>query len=112
MTTLPAVTDRDFDRAIEKATRPVLMEFRRPGCGHCHALMVELEAVQRETGAALQIVTMNVEENFQVPAEMEIQSLPALALYREGRSERFIGGIGTKKHILNALGLPVSDSSG
>ena len=102
---LPSVTDRDFDRMIEQATGPVLVEFWRPGCGHCRALMAELEAVQEEVGEALQIVTMNVAENVQIPAELEIDSLPALALFRSGRFERFIGGLGKKSEILTQLNL-------
>ncbi len=102
---LPSVTDRDFDRLVEQSTTPVLVEFWRPGCGHCRALMVELEAVQEDAGEALRIVTMNVDENFQIPAELEIDSLPALALYRNGRFERFIGGLGTKSEILTQLHL-------
>jgi hypothetical protein len=46
---------------------------------------------------------MNVEENFQIPSELEITSLPALALYREGHFDRFIGGLGTKEEILKQL---------
>jgi hypothetical protein len=48
---------------------------------------------------------MNVDENFQIPAELEIGSLPVLALYRRGQFERFIGGIGTKDEILKQLAL-------
>ena len=102
---LPSVTDRDFDRMIEQATGLVLVEFWRPGCGHCRALMMELEALQEDVGNALRVVTMNVDENFQIPAELEIHALPALALYRRGRFEGFIGGLGTKSEILKQLNL-------
>jgi thioredoxin 1 len=34
---------------------------------------------------------------------LEITSLPALALYRDGHFERFIGGLGTKEEILRQL---------
>jgi thioredoxin-like negative regulator of GroEL len=66
---------------------------------------VELEALQRESGAAILIVTMNVQENFQIPAELEISSLPALALYRNGVFQRFIGGIGKKDALRAQLAL-------
>ncbi len=93
------VTDRDFDRVVERAGRPVLVEFWKPGCGGCRALLTQLELLQQETGDDLLILKMNVEENFQIPAELGIESLPALALYRDGAFERFIGGIGTKENI-------------
>jgi thioredoxin 1 len=102
---LREITDRDFDQLVETATIPVLVEFWQPGCGHCRALMAELEALQRESGETILIVTMNVQENFQIPAELEISSLPALALYRNGVFQRFIGGIGKKDALRGQLAL-------
>lgn len=97
------IEDREFDEIIEKASRPVLVEFWQPGCGHCQSLLQELELIQTEVGDRLLIVKMNVQENFLIPGELEIQSLPALALYVEGKFEKFIGGIGKKKNILQNL---------
>lgn len=99
------VTDRDFDRIVERAATPVLVEFWKPGCGSCRALLRQLEQLEAQTGDRLLIVKMNVEENFQIPAELEIGALPALAFYRQGRFDRFIGGIGTKEEILKQLAL-------
>ncbi|WHZ15253.1 MAG: Thioredoxin [Nitrospira sp.] len=97
------VTDRDFAREVEQALRPVLVEFWQPGCGHCRALLSELEQLQREVGQRVTILKMNVQENFQIPAELEISSLPALALFERGEFVRFIGGIGKKDEIRKQL---------
>ena len=99
------VTDRTFTREVEQAPVPVLVEFWQPGCGHCVALLAQLEQLQQEVGAAVKIVKMNVQENFQIPAELEISSLPALALFEGGSFARFIGGIGKKDEIRKQLPL-------
>ncbi len=99
------VDDREFDEVVGSARVPVLVEFWQPGCGGCRALLKELEQIQVEVGDRLLILKMNVEENFQIPAELEISSLPALALYREGTFDRFIGGLGKKAEILKQLPL-------
>ena len=99
------VTDRDFDRVVEQAGLPVLVEFWKPGCGSCWALMRELEKLERDVAGKVLILKMNVEENFQIPAELDVSSLPVLALYREGEFERFIGGLGTREEILKQLRL-------
>ena len=99
------ITDWDFDKVVGTATVPVLVEFWQPGCGGCRALLRELEKVQVEAAERLLIVKMNVQENFQIPAELEISSLPALALYRHGAFVRFIGGLGRKEEIVKQLGL-------
>jgi thioredoxin-like negative regulator of GroEL len=99
------VTDRDFDDVVKQSAVPVLVEFWKPGCGSCRALMHELEKLELDvTGKAL-ILKMNVEENFQIPAELEAHTLPVLALYHQGAFERFIGGLGTKEEILKQLRL-------
>ncbi len=99
------VTDRDFDRVVAETTMPVLVEFWKPGCGSCRALLRELERLELDVRGKVQILTMNVDENFQIPAELEITSLPVLALYHKGIFERFIGGLGTKEEILKRLPL-------
>ncbi len=101
---LQGVTDREFDRVVGDMTVPVLVEFWKPGCGHCQVLMRELEQLQKEYGDQVRILTMNVDENFQIPAELEVVSLPALAFYRHGEFVKFIGGIGRKNEILKQIG--------
>jgi thioredoxin-like negative regulator of GroEL len=99
------VTDRDFDYVVSQARMPVLVEFWKPGCGSCRALMRELEKLESDVSGRVLILKMNVEENFQIPAELDVSSLPVLALYREGEFERFIGGMGTREEILKQLPL-------
>jgi len=61
--------------------------------------MAELERLQEDLGSSLLILAMDTEENFQIPAELEITSLPALALYRNGEFVKFIGGLGKREEI-------------
>ncbi|MCZ6800897.1 MAG: thioredoxin domain-containing protein [Nitrospirae bacterium] len=97
------IEDREFDGIIKTSFVPILIEFWQPDCGHCLSLMKELELLQEEVGSRLLLFKMNVQENFLIPGELEIQSLPALALYVHGTFKQFIGGIGKKEHILAQL---------
>ena len=99
------VNDRNFDHIVKQAGVPVLVEFWKPGCGSCRALMRELEKLELDVTGKMLIVKMNVEENFQIPAELEVRSLPVLALYHQGEFKRFIGGLGTREEILKQLRL-------
>lgn len=99
------VTDRDFDHVVEQAGLPVLVEFWKPGCRSCRALIRELEKLELDVDGEVLILKMNVEENFQIPAELELRALPVLALYRQGKFERFIGGLGSREEILKQLRL-------
>ena len=101
------VSDRNFDAVVGSSNVPVLVEFWKPGCGGCRVLTGQLERLVAEVKGAFLVLKMNVEENFQIPAELEITSLPALALYRGGQFERFIGGLGTTEEILKQLKTPL-----
>ena len=102
-TVLQSVTDREFDRVVEASRVPVLVEFWKPGCGQCQALMKELDLLQQEWGERVLILTMNVNEEFQILAELEVSSLPALALYQNGEFVKFIGGMGTREEIAKQI---------
>lgn len=97
------IDDQKFDEMIEQSSVPVLVEFWQPACKHCGVMTQELERIQDELGERLLIIKMNVQENFLIPGELEIQSLPALALYVNGKFEQFIGGIVRKEHLLEQL---------
>lgn len=105
------IDDHAFDQIIENSPAPILVEFWQPGCGHCRTLLKELELVQAEVGDRLVIYKMNVQENFLIPGELEIHSLPTLALYVDGKFERFIGGIGKKNDLLEQLRSWIRSSS-
>ena len=101
--TIPNISDQEFDETIGQHQIPVLVEFWKPGCSHCKSLLKELELLQKDTLNHLKIFKMNVEENHIVPADLEIYSLPALALFVNGEFQQFIGGIGRKEAIRKRL---------
>src|SRR5262249_43911141 len=99
------VLDRDFDQVVGQSTVPVLFEFWKPGCWSCQSLMREFVKLEFDLTGKVLILKMNVEENFQIPAELEVGSLPVLALYRQGAFERFIGDLRTREEILKQVRL-------
>lgn len=100
---IPEATDHSFDRIIENSPTPVLVEFWSPTCRNCRALLYELDRLSEERGDEIAIYKMDVTENYQIPSEYEISSLPALALFSKGKFVQFIGGIGKKSAIQSAV---------
>lgn len=100
---IPDISDQEFDQIFEQFKDPVLVEFWKPGCTHCQSLLRELEHLQEEVPHRLKIFKMNVEENHIIPADLEIFSLPTLALFIHGEFQEFIGGIGRKDELLTHL---------
>ena len=99
------VDDRQFDRVVQGASVPVLIEFWQAGCPACQVLLGELEQLQRVLGGRILMLKMNVKEKYQIPAELDISWLPAFALYYHGEFERFTGGRARKEEIKKQLPL-------
>ncbi|MBI3805560.1 MAG: thiol reductase thioredoxin [Nitrospirae bacterium] len=100
---IPEITDRSFDQMIETSSVPVLVAFWSPTCRNCKVLLYELDQLSEEQGEEIAIYKMDVTENYQIPAEYEISSLPTLAFFSKGKFVQFIGGLGKKSVIQSAI---------
>ncbi len=108
---IAAITDHSFDKIIENTPAPILVEFWSPSCRNCRALFYELERLSESIGKEIAIYKMDVTENYRIPAEYDISSLPALALFSGGKFIQFIGGIGKKDAIQVAMDKALGERS-
>ena len=90
------VTDETFqiDVLERSATVPVVVDLWAPWCGPCTTLGPMLEKAVADTGGAVELVKVNVDENPQISQAFQVQSIPAVFAISGGQVvDQFIGAL-------------------
>ena len=78
------VTDADFDRTVESASVPVLVDFYADWCGPCHMMAPVLDDVaHRKAGEAL-ILKLDTDANQATAGRFGIRGIPTVIAFRGG----------------------------
>ena len=73
---------------------PVIVDFWAPWCGPCKQLAPFLEKTVRATNGAVRMFKLNVDENPEIAQQMQIQSIPAVYAFKDGRPvDGFVGAM-------------------
>ena len=78
------VTDATFASAVLDRSDdvPVVVDLWAPWCGPCRTLGPIIEDVIAQTGGKVELVKVNVDENPQISASFQVQSIPAVYAMR------------------------------
>ncbi len=63
----------------------VLVDFSATWCGPCKALHPILVQVKQKLGTAVKIVKIDVDQNPKLAAKYQVQGVPTLILYKNGK---------------------------
>jgi putative thioredoxin len=90
------VTDQSFQADVleRSATVPVVVDLWAPWCGPCTTLGPMLEKAVADTGGAVALAKVNVDESPRVAEAFQVQSIPAVFAIRDGQVvDQFIGAL-------------------
>jgi putative thioredoxin len=71
---------------------PVLVDFWSESCGPCKQLGPMIEQIVREKAGAVKLVKLNIEQHPEVAQQLQVQSIPAVFAFVQGRPvDGFVG---------------------
>ena len=100
---LLAITDATFADEVERSRLPVLVDMWAPWCGPCRQVAPVVEQLATELAGRMRVAKLNVDENPMTSARFQIQSIPALLVFKDGREVDRIVGAQPKSEILRRV---------
>ena len=80
-----SVTTELFNQLME-GDQPVLVEFQAPWCVYCRRIGPALEKISQQFDGELSVVTVNIDDEPQLAHREQIEVVPTLILYRDGKA--------------------------
>lgn len=99
------LTGATFETEVLKSEIPVLVDFWAPWCGPCRMMAPVLDDLAVEFEGKLKIAKLDVDnqENQELAQQYQIQSIPALKLFKNGQVIKDFVGFREKNTFANEL---------
>lgn len=98
---------RNWNDIVLNSDSPVLVDFWAEWCGPCRMVGPIIEQLAQSLGGKVKVFKLNVDQNQEIATKHNIQSIPSLVLFKNGKEIARTIGLSPKekyeKFVNNAL---------
>lgn len=103
MSSLPVVSEQNFEAEVLRSDLPVLVEFGAEWCGPCKLVAPELIALGNDLAGKAKILQVDVDKSPRLAQMLRIQSVPTYVVFHQGRPVDAAQGAMKKAQIRTLL---------
>ena len=92
----------NFDSIINDS-KPVIVDFHALWCGPCKTQSPILKQVADELGERVRVIKIDVDQNQAIAARYQIQSVPTLMIFQNGKILHKLSGLHTKAQLVSMV---------
>src|SRR5258708_34480889 len=97
------VSDADFETAVLKSEKPVVVDFWAAWCGPCRMIAPFVEELANEYGDKAVVAKMDTDANPMTPTKLGIMGIPTLIFFKNGKEvDRMVGVPRQPKEVLRS----------
>jgi thioredoxin 1 len=94
---------QNFDQQVLRSDKPVVVDFWAEWCGPCKMLSPSLDQVAADNRERFVVAKVNVDDNPELAARYDVQSIPTLLYFAGGELRDRTVGVVARKDIANRL---------
>jgi thioredoxin len=104
---VPSVTTAQWEAEVLRSDLPVIVDFWAPWCQPCRQVSPIVETIASMRTSSYKVVKVNIDDEPRLAQEYNVQSIPMIGLFRNGRLERASLGLKSRPQIEAELGMLV-----
>ncbi len=101
------VTSATWEPEVLRSDVPVIVDFWAPWCQPCRVVSPVVEQIAAMRQGSYKVVKVNIDEEPAIAQQYQVQSIPMIAMFRNGRLERSALGAKPRPQLEAELGMLV-----
>ncbi len=97
------INKENFKKEVLESKIPVLIDFYADWCPPCQILSPIIEELAKKYQGKIKIGKFNVDEGEEIVTKYQILSVPTLIIFKDGKEEKRIVGLISKKELEKIL---------